>query len=69
MKAILAGIVKEQYRVRSAQDHRKFVDRYTFAYRLDQYEWRKSIEVPVGSSVPSPEYSMDCASSTRNDDQ
>lgn len=60
VKAILSGLVKEQYRVRSTKDRRKFVDRYTFSYRLDQYEWRNAIEVHVGSEVPRPEYFKEC---------
>ncbi len=52
--AMLAGLAKESYRVRSASDRRKFVDQYVYSYRYDTYEWRVAYEVPVNAERPVP---------------
>ena len=52
--AILVGLAKESYRVRSTADRRKFVDQYVYSYRYEAYEWRRDYEVPVNSERPVP---------------
>jgi hypothetical protein len=45
--ARLDGCVMEQFNVRSNEDRRKKCDRYIYSYRYLNYEWRRSLEVPV----------------------